>query len=143
MGFLDRFIRPDPEKRAAFERAAASVDRELAANIELSAMFDQTHQGVVFENSEFARHSVVLRASAPEAFALLEAVYAGIPATENAMERRGPAATLKPEDRAVIEGWEGDVREAQARLRAALSSPPPSAWSSLLARLTGGKQTGR
>jgi len=72
MGFLDRFIRPDPEKRAAFERAAADVDRELAANIELSAMFDQTHHGVTFENAQFVRHIAVLRASAPEAFALLE-----------------------------------------------------------------------
>jgi hypothetical protein len=143
MSFLDRFVRADPQKRAAFERAAADVDRELAANIELSAMFDQTHQGVVFENAEFGRHAVVLRASAPEVFALLEAVYGGMPATESAMERRGPAATLKPEDRAVIEGWEGDVRDAQARLRAALSAPPPSAWSSLLARLRGGKQTQR
>ncbi|HYR94225.1 MAG TPA: hypothetical protein VEP48_08465, partial [Methylomirabilota bacterium] len=73
------------------------------------------------------------------AFALLDAVYAGIPATESAMERRGPAATLKPADRALIEGWEGDVRDAQVRLRAALAAPPPSVWSLLLARLHGGK----
>jgi hypothetical protein len=143
MGLLDRFIRPDPQARAAFERAAAAVDRELAANIELSAMFDQTHQGVIFENAEFARHTAVLRASAPDAFAHLNAVYAAIPATESAMERRGPAATLRPADRALIEGWEGDVRDAQVRLRAALAAPPPSAWSRALARLGGGKQTGR
>ncbi len=139
MGFLDRFVRPDPKKRAAFERAAADVDRELAANIELSAMFDQTHHGVIFENAQFARHTAVLRVSAPEAFALLDAVYAGIPATESAMERRGPAATLKPEDRALIEAWEGDVRDAQVRLRATLAAPPPSGWSLVLARLRGGK----
>ena len=142
---LDRFVskRPDPEARALFERAAGAVDRELAGNLELSAMFDQTHQAAVFENGEFARHTAPLRAWAPDAFALLEVVYVGIPATESAMERRGPANTMKPDDLALIERWEGDVREAQRLLRLALAAPPPSAWSLLLARLRRRRRTGR
>jgi hypothetical protein len=143
MGFLDRFVRPDPEARAAFEHAAAAVDRELAGNLELSSMFDQTHQAAIFENGEYARHGAALRSSAPAAFVLLETVYVGIPATETAMERRGPANTLKPEDLALIERWEGDVREAQRLLRAAVAAPPPSGWSRLLGRLRGGRRTGR
>ena len=135
MGFLDRFARVDPQARARFERAAAAVDRELAGNLELAAMFDQTHQAAVFENAEFGRHGPVLRASVPQVFAHLEAAYAGVPATESAMERRGPANTLKPDDQRLIERWEGDVREAQRLLRAAVSAPSPSAWSRLVARL--------
>ena len=138
MGFLGRFARTDPEARARFERAAAAVDRELAGNLELTAMFDQTHQAAVFENAEFARHAAALRASAQAALAFIETVYAGIPATEDAMERRGPANTLKPEDLALIERWEGDVREAQRLLRAALAAPRPSAWSVVLSRMRGG-----
>ena len=144
MSILDRLMgRRDPEARARFERAAAAVDRELAGNLELSAMFDQTHQAAVFENAEFARHSAALRTSAPDAFVLIDAVYTGIPATESAMERRGPANTMKPDDLALIERWEGDVREAQRQLRAALAAAPRSAWSVLLGRLSGKRQTGR
>jgi hypothetical protein len=143
MSFLQRALRRDPEARARFERAVAAVDRELAGNLELAAMFDQTHQAAVFENAEFTRHASVLRASADSAFALIAAVYADIPATENAMERRGPANTLKPEDLALIERWEGDVREAQRLLRAAVAAKPRSPLFLLLGRLRGGKQTGR
>ena len=143
MGFLDRFLRTDPEARARFERAAGAIDRELAGNLELAAMFDQTHQAAVFENAEYARHAAVLRTAASEAFALIETVYTGIPATESAMERRGPANTLKPDDLALIERWEGDVREAQRRLRAALAAPPRSGLSALLARLQGKGPTGQ
>ncbi len=143
MDVFDRFLNRDPEARARFERAAAAVDRELAGNLELCAMFDQTHQAAVFENAEFARQAAVLRASAPAAFAFLAGVYEGLPATESAMERRGPANTIRPEDLALIERWEGDVREAQRQLRAALTSPPPSLWSTLLGRLRGGRLTGR
>src|SRR5260370_19194530 len=98
-------------------------------------MFDQTHQAAVFENAEFARHRAVLRASAPDAFVSVDAVYTAIPATESAMERRGPANTMKPDDLALIERWEGDVRHAQGELRAALAPPPRSAWTSLPAPL--------
>lgn len=143
MRVFDRFLRPDPEARERFERAAAAVDRELAGNLELTAMFDQTHQAAVFENVEFQRHRVALQASAATAFALIDAVYAGIPATESAMERRGPANTMKPDDLALIERWEGDVRDAQRQLRAALMARPQRRWSMFLARLRGKEPTGR
>ena len=126
----------------AFLVAAAAVDRELAANLELASMFDQTHQVALFENGEFARHGATLRDD-PAAFAAVESVYARIADTETAMARRGPANTIRPEDVALIEGWEGDVREAQRRLRAAASAPEPSAWAALIARLRGGRPAGR
>jgi len=143
VAFLDLFLGRDPEARARFERAAAAIDRELAGNIELCAMFDQTHQAAIFENAEFARQGTVLRAAAPAAFAFIATVYEGLPATESAMERRGPANTIRPEDLALIERWEGDVREAQRQLRAALAAPPRSLWSMLLGRLRGSRLTGR
>ena len=65
------------------------------------------------------------------------------PATESAMERRGPAGSLRPQDRALIETWEGDVRVAQLSLRQAARRAPPSPLAALLARLRGGRQTGR
>jgi hypothetical protein len=143
MGFLDRFLRTDPEERARFERAAAAVDRELAGHLELAAMFDQTHQAAVFENAAFAQQHAALRLWAPAAFAFIGTVYAGMPATESAMERRGPANTLRPEDLALIERWEGDVREAQRLLRAAVAAPPPSGWSVVLGRLRPGRRSTR
>jgi hypothetical protein len=142
VGFLQRLLRPDPAASARLEHAAAAVDRELAANIELSAMFDQTHQAVIFENGEFTRHASALEA-APAAFPLIADVYRRIPPTEDAMERRGPANSLRPDDKVLIETWEGDAREAQRALRAALAAPPPSGWALLLARLRGGRQTRR
>src|SRR4051812_11156549 len=52
VGFLQRLLGgPTPEDRARFKTAAAAVDREIAANIELASMWDQTHQAVVFENA--------------------------------------------------------------------------------------------
>lgn len=141
---LDRIRgRRDPGRRARLRAAAAGVDRELAANLELAAMFDQTHQAVVFENGEFARHRTILASEVPEVFPTLAGVYEGIPATESAMERRGPAHSLRPEDRALIETWEGDLRDVQRSLRQAARAEPPSLWASLVARRRGGRRTGR
>jgi hypothetical protein len=134
MRVFDRLLGRDPARRAAFVVAAAAVDRELAANLELASMFDQTHQVALFENGEFARHSAALR-HVPATFAALESVYARIAETETAMARRGPANTLRPEDLALVERWEGDVRDAQRGLRAAASAPEPSFWALFLARL--------
>lgn len=141
---LDRIRgRRDPERRARLGAAAAGVDRELAANLELAAMFDQTHQAVVFENGEFGRHRAVLEAEAAVVYPALASVYERIPATESAMERRGPAGSLRPEDRMLIETWEGDLRDAQRALRDAARAEPPTLWRSVVARLRGGRQTGR
>jgi hypothetical protein len=142
MRFLDRLLGRDPARRAAFAVAAAAVDRELAANIELASMFDQTHQAALFEIGEFERHGATLRDD-PAAFAAIESVYARVAETEEAMARRGPANTIRPEDLALIERWEGDVRDAQRRLRESVNAPPPSAWSLLIARLRRGRPAGR
>jgi hypothetical protein len=127
---------PSEAERARFSDAASAVDRELAANIELASMWDQTHQAVVFENGEFARHREAIERAAPSVSALLAQAYDGIPATEGAMERRGPANTVRPEDLALIETWEGDVREAQRELRAAATAPDQSLWALLAARVS-------
>ncbi|HZP96575.1 MAG TPA: hypothetical protein VFC31_09600 [Candidatus Limnocylindria bacterium] len=144
MSLLDRVLgRRDRARERDLQRAAAAVDRELAANLELATMFDQTHQAVVFENGEFARYRAVLEVEVPDALVELADVYARIPTTEDAMERRGPAASVRPEDRALIESWEGDARAAQRTLRAAVAAKPPSLLAALVARLRGGRRTRR
>ena len=145
MSFLDRVLgRRDATRQRALSSAVAAVDRELAANLELSAMFDSTHQAFVFENAAFEREAGVLRAEMGAVhFDGVAAVYRDMPSVETAMERRGPANSIRPEDRALIETWEGDVRVAQRALRDALSQHPPPVWELLLARLRGGKHSGR
>ena len=125
----------DPLAQAELERAVAAIDRELAADLELTTMFDQTRQAFVLENGQFALHGSVLAREAPEVHGQAAALYARIPETESAMERRGPANTLKDEDRLIVEGWEGDARALQAALRAAATAPPPSPLERLIARL--------
>lgn len=138
MNFLARLYgRPDPEERRRLERAVADVDRELAANLELTSMFDQTKQAVVLENGEFTRHRATIESGLADAFGPLADLYSRIPDTESAMERRGPANSLRDDDRATIETWEGDARTAQRGLRAALAAPPISPISLLLRRLRG------
>ena len=135
MGLLQRLLRaPTPEDRARLAIAAAAVDRELAANIELAALWDQTHQAATFENAEFGRHAAAIASAAPAASTLLAGVYERIPSTEGAMERRGPVNSIAAADKALVETW-GDVREAQRALRAAVNAPAPSAWSLLRGRL--------
>ena len=141
---MDRILgRRDAATRERVARAAADVARELAGNLELAAMFDQTQRAVVFENGEFARHRRVLEAEVHDAYVELAGVYARMSAAEDAMARRGPANSVRPEDRAVIEGWEGDARSAQARLLADAHAAPPSLVSTLVRRLRGGTRTGR
>jgi hypothetical protein len=137
MGFPWILRRPDPEVRKRLERAVADVDRELAANLELMAVFDQTKQAVVLENGEFARHRETIAAGLAPAFAPLADLYARIPETESAMERRGPANSIRDADRALIEAWEGDARGAQNGLRRALAEPPPTPIARLVRRLRG------
>ncbi|HJW48657.1 MAG TPA: hypothetical protein VJ726_04490 [Candidatus Limnocylindria bacterium] len=138
MGFFSWLLsKPDPELRRRLERAVADVDRELAANLELTSMFDQTKQAVVLENGEFARHGATIQAGLAAAHGPLADLYARIPDTESAMERRGPANSLRDADRALIETWEGDARAAQRGLREALATPPLSPIGALLKRLRG------
>lgn len=144
MGILGRLLhRDDRERRERLARAAGAIDRELAANLELAAMFDQTHQAALFENGEFARHHELLQREVPAVYAELADVYARIPATESAMERRGPAASVRPEDRTLIEAWEGDARIAQRALREASTQKRSSAWWGTWRRLRGERRTER
>jgi hypothetical protein len=131
------FKKPDPEQRLRLERAAADIDRELAANLELTSMFDQTHQAVVLENGEFTRHRATIEVGLKAAYGVLADLYARVPDTESAMERRGPANTLRDDDRLLIETWEGDARAAQRGLREALATPQLSPLAALLERLRG------
>lgn len=144
MGLFPRlFRRPDPEARRRLERAVADVDRELAANLELTSMFDQTRHAVVLENGEFMRHRATIETGLVAAYAALADLYTRIPDAEAAMERRGPANSLRDDDRALIEAWEGDARVAQRGLREALAAPRPSPLAQLLRRLGGMLTSGR
>jgi hypothetical protein len=137
VGWLARPLSPDPAERARFLEAVNAVDRELAANLELTSVFDQTKQAVTLENGEFARHRATLERNAGAAAAAVAALYDRISEAESAMERRGPANSLRPEDRRLIEGWEGDAREAQGALRGSVTSRPRPGWRALSARLQG------
>jgi hypothetical protein len=124
------------EAQAALGRAVAAIDRELAANLELTSMFDQTKQAFVLENGQWQSHGGTVARELPAAHAFAADLYTRIPAAESAMERRGPANSLKDEDREIVERWEGDAREAQRRLRADLARPQPSLVQTI-ARLFG------
>lgn len=135
--FLALFRKPDPEQRRRLERAVADLDRELAANLELTSMFDQTKQAVVLENGEFMRHRATIEIGLALAYRPLADLYSRIPDTESAMERRGPANSIRDDDRRVIEDWEGDARAVQRGLREALATPRLSPLATLLRRLQG------
>jgi len=137
VGWLARPLSPDPDERREFTDAVSAVDRELAANLELTTMFDQTKQAVTLENGEFARYRETLERHAGGAAAAVAALYERMSDAESAMERRGPANSLRPEDRRLIEGWEGDAREAQRSLRDSASARPLIGWPAVSARLNG------
>ena len=126
--------RRPPEAQRALDRAVAAIDRELAADLELTAMFDQTKQAFVLENGQWAIHGAVIARELPPTHAFVADLYRRLPDAETAMERRGPAGSLRDEDRLLVEAWEGDAREAQRRLRAALIERPPSLLDRLIAR---------
>jgi len=125
------------EAQARLDRAVAAIDRELAANLELTSMFDQTKQAFVLENGQWQLHGCTIAGELPDAHAFAAELYARIPDAESAMERRGPANSLRDEDREIVERWEGDAREAQRRLRADRLRPAPSLLRRLIARLPG------
>ena len=137
VGWFARPVKPDPDERRRMGEAVNAVDRELAANLELTTMFDQTKQAVTLENGEFARHRGTLERNARPAAEAVAALYERMSDAESAMERRGPANSLRPEDRQLIEAWEGDAREVQRSLRAVLNAPARAGWAALSARLHG------
>lgn len=134
---LTRAPRRSPQAQAELDRAVAAVDRELAADLELTAMFDQTKQAFVLENVQYGLHATTLEREIPQAAAFVADLYRRVPDAESAMERRGPAGSLRDADREIVETWEGDAREAQRRLRAAASARPLTAWDRVIARLRG------
>jgi hypothetical protein len=125
------------EAQAKLDRAVAAVDRELAANLELTSMFDQTKQAFVLENGQWQIHGATIARELSAAHAFAADLYARMPDAESAMERRGPANSLRDDDREIVERWEGDAREAQRRLRADLARPEPSLLGRIIARLFG------
>lgn len=126
----------DPQRQAALERAVAAIDRELAANLELTAIFGQTRQAFVLENGQFQGNGDVLEHEVPVAHVKAADLYRRIPEAEAAMEKRGPANSLPDEDRRIVESWEGDARALQLTLRAAATGRPRSALGRLIARLS-------
>ena len=132
-----------PEAQAELERALAALDRELAADLELTTMFDQTRQAFVLEMAQWGIHAATIERQVPHLHRFLSDLYARVPEAESAMERRGPANTLKDADRDIVQSWEGDAREAQRLLRGDLSpknarsTAGPSFLARLIARLLG------
>lgn len=124
-------------RQAELEGAVAQVDRELAADLELTGMFDQTKQAFVLENGVYLAVRAVLERELPAVFSLVKDVYDRIPAAEASMERRGPAGSIPEADRARVEEWEGDAREAQRVLRAAARPARVSRWRLIVDRLGG------
>jgi hypothetical protein len=127
--------RREPGAQAELERAVAQVDRELAADLELMSMFDQTKHAFVLENGQFLAARRVIERHAPGALKIVADVYARIPETETSMERRGPAGSIPDADRIRIHEWEGDAREAQRVLREVARPSRASRWELLTERL--------
>lgn len=125
------------DAQARLDRAVAAIERELAADLELTSLFDQTKQAFVLENGQWLIHGATIARELPAANDFVADLYARMPEAESAMERRGPANSLKDEDREIVERWEGDAREAQRRLRADRLRPAPSLLRRLIARLPG------
>jgi hypothetical protein len=121
--------------QAELDKAVADVDRELAADLEVMSMFDQTRQAFVLENGQFLRHRAVIEREMPAAYSSASSLYERIPLTETAMERRGPAGTMRDDDLATIHEWEGDARALQRALRAEATAAPPLRWEALRSRL--------
>src|SRR6266513_605193 len=85
----------------------------------------------------FAALAGWLARQAGPAAAAVAKLYDPMSLAEAAMVRRGPANSLRAEDRQLIEGWEGDAREAQRSLRASLEARSLRGWAALSARLHG------
>jgi len=112
------------EAQAELDRAIAAIDRELAADLELTGMFDMTKQAFLLEMGQWARHAPTIEREVPHLHRVLAELYGRIPEAESAMERRGPANTLRDADRDIVQRWEGDARTAQALLQGDLDPLP-------------------
>src|SRR5207247_10405742 len=111
VGWLARPLSTDPDERRRIGDAVSAVDRELAANLELTTMFDQTKQAVTLENGEFARHRAVLERNARPAAAAVAALYERMSEAESAMVRRGQATDVRRAEREVTGGVDSEGGE--------------------------------
>ncbi len=121
------------DQQAKLERAAAGIDRELAGNLELIVMYMQTKQPAVLENAAYLVWKEQLAAADSDLAARLDVLYERLADAETAMERRGPAGSIRPEDRATVQQWEGNARVLQRGVRALPASRPRSAGDRLVA----------
>jgi hypothetical protein len=126
----------DPQVQVRLERAAAGIDREFAANLELVTMFMQTKQPATLENAAFLAGRAEIAAADEELAARLDVLYDGMSDAESAMERRGPAGSIRAEDRATVQHWEGSARVLQRAVRTLAASRPRSAGDRLVAWVT-------
>ena len=134
MGEVDVFRAKRPAARqAALERAAAAVDREIAADLELVTMYMQTKQPAVLENAAYLAWKNEIAAADADLDARLSVLYERVPDAEAAMERRGPAGSIRPEDRATVQQWEGNARVLQRAVRELPRSRPRSPFDRLVA----------
>lgn len=124
--------RRSADERARLARASALVDAELAGNLELVTMYLQTKQPAVLEIATHERVRAELATADPALGARLDVLYERIPEAESAMERRGPAGSIRAEDRATVQRWEGYARQLQVALRALPASDPPSTGDRLV-----------
>ncbi len=131
---VPRTRRP-PTAQAQLERAAAGIDRELAGNLELITMYMQTKQPAVLENAAYRAWREEVAAADEDVAARLDVLYERMPDAESAMERRGPAGSIRPEDRATVQQWEGNARVLQRAVRGLPGSPPRSGGDRLVAWL--------
>lgn len=129
------------EQQVRLERAAAALDRELAGDLELVTMYLQTKQPVVLENAAYLSWRDEIARADEDLGSRLDVLYERMPDAESAMERRGPAGSIRSEDRAAVEQWEGAARVLQRAVRALPRSRPRSAADRLVAWLHARLQT--
>lgn len=127
--------RRSPAEQERLERATRRVERELAGNVELVGMFLQTKQPAVLELSGYREARGEIAGADAELASRLDVLYERIPDAESAMERRGPAGSLKPEDRETVHAWQGDARELQRAVRDLGERRPTSPGVRLLTSL--------
>ena len=73
------------EAQLALERAVAAIDRELAANLELTGMFDQTKQAFVLENGQWGIHGATVARELPATHAFVWPARARVPVDRQRM----------------------------------------------------------
>ena len=93
--------------QARLDGAVAAIDRELAANLELTSMFDQTNQPFVLENGQWQLHGGAIEKELPGAHAFVAELYARMRQLDWRTATFGTDEILKIDDLVVdIAGYE-------------------------------------